>query len=178
MILGHGIGGRLDLPIPFLYFTLAATTVLVVTFVMLSARWPEPRLQHPTWRVVAMPPWMRLGGRILSAASVMLLVLMVLSGLLGSDDALENPAPVMVFVGLWLMFPFLSALVGDFYQVVAPWRVLARWLKLDRPGDPGMSSRVGYWPAAAVLFGFTWWELVSPIGSVPWWLAVIALAYT
>ena len=32
MILAHGIGGRLDLPIPLLYFTLAAITVLVVTF--------------------------------------------------------------------------------------------------------------------------------------------------
>ena len=178
MILGHGIGGRLDLPIPLLYFTLAAITVLVVTFAMLSARWHQPRLQNPTFRVVEAPPWMRLGGRVFSAVSVVLLALMVLSGFLGSDDALENPAPVLVFVGLWLVVPFLSALVGDFYQVIAPWRVLARWLKIDRAGHRGTSSRVGYWPAAAVLFVFTWWELVSPVGSVPWWLAVIALIYT
>lgn len=178
MILAHGIGGRLDLPIPLLYFTLAAVTVLVLTFAMLSTRWHEPRLQNSTSRVVDVPPWMRLGGGIISVVSVLLLVLMVLSGILGSDDALENPAPVMVFVGLWLVVPFLSALVGDLYQVIAPWRVLARWLKIDQAGNRDMSSRVGYWPATVVLLAFTWWELVSPVGSVPRWLAVIALVYT
>ena len=178
MILAHGIGGRLDLPIPLLYFTLAGITVLVVTFAMLSARWHEPRLQQPTGRVVDLPPWMRLGGRIFSALSVVLLAVMVLSGFLGSDDALENPAPVMVYVGLWLVVPFLSALVGDFYQAIAPWRVLARWLRVDQAGRRGISDRIGYWPAASVLFAFTWWELVSPVGSDPWWLAVVALVYT
>lgn len=178
MIVAHGIGGRLDLPIPLLYFALAAITVLVVTFAMLSTRWHEPRLQHDTGRVFEPPAWLRTAGALLSAVSVALLVVMVLGGFLGSDDALENPAPVMAYVGLWLVFPFLSALVGDVYQVVAPWRVLARWLRIGQGGRRERSARVGYWPAAVVLFAFTWWELVSPVGSVPVWLAAIALVYT
>ena len=177
-ILAHGIGGRLDLPIPLLYFTLAAITVLVVTFAMLSTRWHEPRLQDPTGVVFRAPPWLRLAGGICSMVSVGLLVVMVVSGFLGSDDALKNPAPVMVYVGLWLVFPFMSALVGDFYQVVAPWRVLARWLKIDRDRGPGLAQRLGYRPAAVVLLLFTWWELVSPVGSVPAWLAAMAVGYT
>ena len=178
MTLAHGIGGRLDLPIPLLYFTLAAITVLVVTFAMLSTRWHEPRLQDSAGAVFRPPRWLRLAGGVFSTVSVALLAVVVLSGFLGSDDALENAAPVMVYVGLWLVFPFMSALVGDFYQVVAPWRVLARWLRIDRETGPGPPLRLGYWPAAVVLLLFTWWELVSPVGSVPVWLAVVALVYT
>ena len=178
MTLAHGIGGRLDLPIPLLYFTLAAITVLVVTFAMLSTRWHEPRLQAPTGRVFDAPPWLRLVGGIFSAVSLALLAVMVLSGFLGSEDALENPAPVIVYVGLWLVLPFMSALVGDFYQVIAPWQVLARWLKIGGVRRPGVAARLGYWPAAVVLLVFTWWELVSPAGGVPLWLTVLALVYT
>lgn len=178
MILAHGIGGRLDLPIPLLYFILAAVTVLVATFAMLSARWHEPRLQAPAGRQIKGLVWLRVLGGIGSVVSVLLLAVVVLSGLLGSDDALANPAPVMVYVGFWLVVPFLSALVGDFYQVIAPWRALSRWLRLGRVERPHIARRVGYRPAAAMLLAFSWWELVSPAGNVPALLALAAVAYT
>ena len=44
--LGHGIGGRLDLPVPVSYFVIGAGVVLVVSFVALAVLWPEPRLQE------------------------------------------------------------------------------------------------------------------------------------
>ena len=46
-------------------------------------------------------------------------------------------------------------------------------------GETGaLPDRLGYWPAAAILLAFTWWELVSPVGSDPGMLALAALAYT
>ncbi len=41
----HGIGGRLDLPVPVSYFVVTAAVVLVVSFVVLSLMWPEPRFE-------------------------------------------------------------------------------------------------------------------------------------
>ena len=178
MILAHGIGGRLDLPIPLFYFVIAAVTVLVVTFAMLVARWHEPRLQNPVGREIKTTFWPRLGGVVFSVVALVLLAVLVLSGFFGSDDALENPAPVMVYVGLWLVLPFLSALVGDFYQVIAPWRALSRWLGVGKAEKPETADRLGYWPATGVLLAFTWWELVAPVGSVPALLALAAVAYT
>ena len=178
MTLAHGIGGRLDLPIPLFYFVLAAITVLVLTFVMLSARWHDPRMQGVVGTEVTATLWPRLLGVIFSVVTLALLVLLMISGFWGSEDPVENPAPVMVYVGLWLVLPFLSALVGDFYRVVAPWRALARWLGVGRTEKPKTADRLGYWPAAAVLLIFTWWELVSPVGSVPALLALAAVVYT
>lgn len=178
MTLAHGIGGRLDLPIPLLYFTMAAVTVLVLTFALLSTRWHEPRLQNPAGKEIKTTRWPRLAGGFFSAVTVILLAVVVISGLFGSDDALENPAPVSVYVGLWLVFPFLSALLGDVYPTIAPWQALARWLGVGKVERQETADRLGYRPAAAILLAFTWWELVSPVGSDPRMLALAALAYT
>ena len=43
--MAHGIGGRLDLPVPVSYFIAAAGVVIVASFVALAVLWPEPRLQ-------------------------------------------------------------------------------------------------------------------------------------
>lgn len=178
MTLAHGIGGRLDLPIPLLYFILAAVTVLVVTFAMLATRWHEPRLQGPVGREIKTPVWLPPLGWFFSVVSVLMLAVTVLSGFLGPDDPRENPAPVLVYVGLWLVFPFLSALIGDSYRVVAPWRVLSRWMRLGEVENLATARRFGYWPAAVVLLVFSWWELVSPVGAAPAPLAVAAVVYT
>ncbi len=177
MTIAHGIGGRLDLPIPLWYFILAAVTVLVVSFALLSARWPHPRLQEARGAEREVPVGLRRLGGVFSAVAVLMLVVMVLAGIMGSEDALANPAPVMVYVGLWLVVPFLSALVGDFYQVIAPWRALSRWLGIGKVERPQLARRVGYWPAVGVLFVFSWWELVSPMGSDPGLLALAAVVY-
>lgn len=39
--LAHGIGGRLDLPVPVTYFVAAAAVVIVASFVALAVLWPE-----------------------------------------------------------------------------------------------------------------------------------------
>ena len=40
--LAHGIGGRVDLPVPRWLFVFGAATVLVVSFALLGALWREP----------------------------------------------------------------------------------------------------------------------------------------
>ena len=46
--LAHGLVGKQDLPIPRWLFAWAATVVLIVSFVALSALWPRPRPEHVT----------------------------------------------------------------------------------------------------------------------------------
>ena len=44
-ILAHGLGGRVDLPVPRWMFVFGAGTALVVSFVALAALWREPRFE-------------------------------------------------------------------------------------------------------------------------------------
>jgi hypothetical protein len=43
----HGIGGRVDLPVPVWLFVWGAGAVVIVSFVALGVLWKEPRLEEP-----------------------------------------------------------------------------------------------------------------------------------
>ncbi len=179
--MAHGIGGRLDLPVPVSYFIVGAGVVLVVSFVALAALWPEPRLQdgprgEPT-RVAKKRGW------VLPTAGVVGLLLVIgqlLPPLFGLERDTTRPtiAPVLVWVVFWLVVPFAAAVGGDWYTDINPWRSLARRLRGGRVERPGVLDRVGAWPAAIFLLAFTWLELVHPGSGSAIVLGGAALAYT
>lgn len=176
----HGIGGRLDLPVPLQYFVVGAGLVLVLSFIALAILWPEPRLQDgPDYEGRGAPS---AGRGLLAVAGLGGLVLVagqVVPPILGLDRDPTRPtiAPVLVWVVFWLIVPFSSAVVGNWYADLSPWRRLGGWLGLDR-GNRDVERSLGVWPASALLLAFTWLELVSPLSGDPVVLGVAALVYT
>jgi hypothetical protein len=179
--LAHGIGGRLDLPVPLEFFIVGAASVLVLTFAALAILWPHPRLQDgPRYAPH------RLVGQVLPVvAGLGVLALLLVIGqalvlLLGLEVVTARPsvAPVTVWVVFWLVVPFASAAVGDWYTDLNPWRALAGGLRLGTTERPGLLETVGVWPAAGTLLAFTWLELVHPQSGSPALLGVAALVYT
>lgn len=179
--LAHGIGGRLDLPVPLSYFLVAAGLVLVVSFVALAILWPAPRLQDgPRQRVIS---HRGRGGALLSVLGVMGLLLVIgqlFPPLLGLERDSSRPtiAPVLVWVDFWLVVPFLAALIGNWYRYINPWRTIARALRLGRSERVWLLDKVGVWPAAILFVAFAWMELISGSSGSPVALGVAALAYT
>jgi len=179
--LAHGIGGRLDLPVPLSYFVVGAGVVLVISFVALAVLWPEPRLQdgprHGPARLTLRRGW------VLPALGVIALLLVIgqlvppLFGL-ETDPTRPTIAPVLVWVVFWLVVPFAGAVVGDWYTDINPWRSLARGLRVGRGERTGLLDRLGVWPAAVLFIAFTWLELVNPDSGSPTTLGLAALAYT
>ncbi|MFJ8567465.1 hypothetical protein [Streptomyces sp. NPDC093514] len=144
-----------------------------------------------------------LRGLGLAAALAVLLYL-----LLGPDDPAHNPAPGAVYVLLWVGLVPASLLLGPVWRLLNPLRTLHRLLSraLRRPepepgpepgSGPGPASdpdrapdaaparghhplpaRLGQWPAAVGLFGFTWLELVAPepASTTPLLIAITAYA--
>lgn len=168
----HGIGGRQDLPVPVEFFVIGAVVVLILSFAALAVLWPSPRLQDPlVEHAVAGPVW-RLARHLLATLGVVFLFLVVVGGFIGGQSSSDNPAPVIVFVVFWLVLPFASAVVGDLYPVTDPWTRLGDWVGLRR-GERTVSMV----PAAAVLFAFAWFELVSPYRD-PKHVAMAVVAYT
>lgn len=178
----HGIGGRLDLPVPLSYFIAAAGVVLVISFVALAVLWPEPRFQDGS---TARPTRFstRFGGRVLGGlggVGLILTVGQVLPSLGGQPPQPGRPtiAPVLVWVVMWLVIPFASALVGNWYRLINPWRAIGDGLGFGDRARSDLQARLGVWPASLALLAFTWFELVSPDSANPAVLGWAALIYT
>ncbi|MET9596593.1 hypothetical protein [Streptomyces sp. NPDC006459] len=139
-----------------------------------------------------------LRGLGLAAALAVLLYL-----LLGPDDPAHNPAPGAVYVLLWVGLVPASLLLGPVWRLLNPLRTLHRLLSraLRRPEpEPGpdpspapnpdsapdaaparghhpLPARLGQWPAAVGLFGYTWLELVAPEPASTTTLLIAITAY-
>ncbi len=176
--LAHGIGGREDLPVPLSYFVVGAGLALVISFVALSSRWTEARLQDgPRPRPVR---WQgaRHFYRALAWVGTAGFVLVLTAGMIDGRTSRNNIAPVLVWVYFWLVVPFLGAFVGDLWRWMSPFRGITRWVNADRPERPELLERVGLWPATLAFVTFTWLELVWPDASFPRTLAIAVIVYT
>jgi hypothetical protein len=167
----HGIGGRQDLPVPLEFFVVGASLVLVLSFAALAVLWTEPRLQVlPAPRSVGhISAWL---DRVLAGLGVAGLIVVVVAGFIG-EDSTRNPAPPLVFVAFWLIVPFASAVLGDLYPSLDPWRWLRAAFGSTDAGRPEGSTL----PAAFAFLAFTWLELISP-AQTPRHLAIAAIVYS
>lgn len=179
-LVGHGIGGRLDLPVPTSFFAAGAAVVLIITFVALAALWPRPRLQdgprpaNPGRRVRLWPL------RGLGSAGLVVVILAGLAALTTRTDEVgsRNIGPVLLWVYFWLVIPFGSAFTGNLYTGINPWRSLSGWLGIGERERPELVRQVGLWPAAALLLAFAWMELVYFHSGSPASIGIAALVYT
>ena len=190
MLFAHGLVQRANLPIPEWLFGWAAALVLLVSFVALALLWPEPKLTADRWRplpgALGRAPGSRPVEIACGAIGVVLLGLVVVAGLGGTQSPLDNFAPSFVFIVFWVGLVFASAVLGNVFAGFSPWRALGRatgWaLTRARGGSPlrhrPYPDRLGRWPAVAGVFGFTWIELASDWSEDPRMLAVAVLGYT
>ncbi|WP_225884676.1 hypothetical protein [Streptomyces sp. fd1-xmd] len=186
--LAHGIGSQHDLPISPFYAFAGAFAALFVSFLALGLLWSTSRFrgEHSG---LALPAALQraadapatrttLRGLGLAAALVVLLHL-----LLGPDDPARNPAPGAVYVLFWVGLVPASLLLGPVWRLLNPLRTLHRLLaralrRRSATAHHPLPVRLGLWPAAAGLFGFTWLELVSPDPASTTTLLIALAAYT
>ena len=157
--------------------------MLVVSFVALAALWSTPRLERiPERRLLRLPLVVDV---VLGALGVLVFAASVYAGLAGTDFERDNLAPTVIFVFFWVGVPFASLLFGDVWRLLSPWRAIGRAAGGDRealrrrrlPEPLAYPTRVGQWPAAAVIFGFAVCELCWATGREPATLAIIMLLY-
>ncbi len=185
----HAFAQRYDLPIPLGLYVVGAGATVAVSFIIVGIfvrKGKEgdsaPRLElldTPVGRIIAHRNVLTL----LRLLSVTIFVILILSGLFGiQDEPEENILPTAVWVIWWVGLAFLSALLGNFWSLLNPWRIVAEWVSRLFQQTPSrqrqLPAHATAWPAVFVFVGFSWAELVWPDRAVPASLATAVILYS
>lgn len=186
----HAFGTRYDLPLPLELYLMGAGAVVGLSFLIMALFLTR---QHADRTVPRVRLWQfsSHGYPVIKTAfeclSVGVFCLIIATGFFGSDDPVENFAPVMVWIIWWVGMAFVSALVGNIWRLINPWDIMFRWsetlLRRLFPGKP-FAGRLRYpgwlgvWPAVALFLVYAWLELLWAGRSEPAPLATVILAYS
>ncbi|MGY1814422.1 hypothetical protein [Blastococcus sp. SYSU D00820] len=167
IVLAHGVGSRTDLPIPLGLALYGAGAAILISFVVLLLFWRRPRLGdersgRPLPAAVQRAADSSGVRRALQAVALAAAVLVVAAALAGPEETARNLAPWAVYVTFWVGLVPASLLLGPFWRVVNPLRLLTRLLRplAGPPRGAGRLPALGLWPAAVSLAVFVWLELV------------------
>jgi hypothetical protein len=189
----HGFGQRYDLPVPLSLYLFGAAAAVVLSFVVAavflrggSAGAGYPRLNLLRWRLGRLL-FSRPVGTAIEIAAVAVFLLVLVAGLIGSTNQTRNVAPLMVWVIWWVGIAYLSALIGNVWPLLNPWRILFDWAAaLARRLDPDAElslglpypRRLGVWPGVLLFLAFAWIEIAYHDPARPSTLATLILVYS
>ena len=184
---GHGVGGRIDLPIPVWQFSWAAALALIVSFAVLGRFWTQPRLEGAA-RGRRLPRRIQALGRLCipfaRLAGLPAFVVLLYAALAGSPEVSSNIAPYAVFIIFWVGVQLVSAVIGDVWAGLNPFRTMAdlgAWLRSEVTQTP-MSDPVrgagNRWWAVGAMLTFVWLELAYHGGASPRAIGVYLAVYT
>ena len=177
----HSFGRLYTLPVPFWLYLYAAVATLLVSFLLIGALASQKHaaLTPPTRPALFMNrlmtrlrPWLR-------SLSVMTLLLCILTGLFGVQDSYRNFSMTCFWIIFILGFAYATAVIGDLYHTINPWRVISESLGRCNQLFDGLwpyPRRLAYWPALALYSSFIWIELFGY--AQPRTLAWQLLAYS
>jgi hypothetical protein len=164
--------------------------VLVLSFVALGVLWRRPLLEGAdegrplpeTLQRILLSSALRIVAR---SAGLGLLVLIFLAALVGEPSAGQNLSPTFVFVLFWVGLVFVVVVLGNLWPAINPWRaggdlVAWFWREAGLSWSSGITypQRLGWWPAAVLLFAFTALELAYTEPANPRALALAIFLYS
>jgi hypothetical protein len=157
-----------DLPVPLSLYLYACAATLILTFVVIGYVVSIPGAAAAP-RVLDVPPQgllphiFRWCLRVLRVAALACLILSVLAGLIGIQHPLGNINITLFWLIFLLGFTYLTALIGDIYQLISPWKVPTFYTEacgLDlTKARIAYPARLGYYPAFLFYIALIWIEL-------------------
>jgi len=113
-----------------------------------------------------------------SLISFALLAVLVLAGVFGTRDPVENPLPAMFWTIWWVCFTVVQAITGPLWPQLNPWSgPIALIRRFDGGRRAELPERVGYLIAIVQFAAFAWFELVDIAPSDPTRLASAIFLY-
>jgi len=189
--LAHSFGRVYNLPVPFWMYAWGATAALLASFLVVAyAATSLPTGQAPVAIDLTERPWVRLArklhaDRVLQALAWLPLGLCMATGLWGVDSPYGNFNLTAFWIVFVLGMTYVTAVTGDVYRLVNPWRGLADLgvTTVARLRGHGVSQPplayprwLGHWPAVAQYMVLIWIELFG--NHTPRGLADCLIIYT
>jgi hypothetical protein len=182
----HSFGQSYTLPVPVWLYLYGAAATLVISFAMVGY-FVGAKAGAASHRRIALSRWWRPDSRLscvlfglLRGLSVALLALAIVSGFIGNQNAYRNINMTLFWVWFVLGFTYLTVLLGNWYTLLSPFRVLAdgleRILRCRFQGVYVYPPALSYWPGLAFYLVFIWLELFGR--ASPLSLSVILSVYT
>ena len=183
-VLAHGVGSRLDLPLPIGLALYGAGAAILLSFAILLLFWRTPKIGGSSSGIPVPAPIARLIDssavrRALQTITLVLAVVVTVVAVAGPDDTPHNLAPWVLYVTFWVGLVPASLLLGPVWRLVNPLRLVHRGLRIFLP-TPRAADRLptlGLWPAVGGLLVFLWLELVCPDRSDPATVAGFLIGY-
>jgi hypothetical protein len=183
----HSFGRQFNLPVPLWLYVYGAAVALALSFIVVAwfATMPATQRQADAARDLEDSRLLRAlrRGRLLplmQALSLMALLLCIITGYLGANNSYTNINMTLFWIVFCLGYAYLTAVIGDLYAAINPWRTLARLIDRALPGYAqgrfAYPARWGYWPALLLYMAYIGFELFG--FTRPFSLAVILSAYT
>ena len=171
----HSFGVIYTLPVPFWLYAWASAAALIVSFVIVGVFATQPATRQAdgvaAGRIRQLPAWLLAALKLGSLAA---LLLCIVCGLLGTPNPYGNFNMTFFWIVFVLGFAYLTAVVGDLYSRISPFRTLTQLL--PQQGWLRYPAALGYTPALLFYAGFLWLELFSR--GAPHTLAWALLLYT
>src|SRR5450432_767991 len=166
------------LPVPLAMYAYGATAALLASFVMVGlfaratpAAWTSEAAATRSWSSSSRP--MRLAMQCIAVGA---LLLSVLTGFLGPPMMDANFNITFFWIVCLLGYTYLTAIIGDWYPLISPWRALATWLPQSAKARRRYPAWLGYYPALLWYLLLIWLELFGH--ASPKTLSYALIAYT
>ena len=180
MAAAHAFGARYDLPLPLVFYLIAAGLAVAVSFAAVAIFLRRDTVQiHEVG--VQIPHVVRWPGAILLRMSGMaIFLLLLITAFVGPQVATQNFATVFVWVLWWVGYLLFSAMVVETWPAVDPFRGSFLCLCRITGRDPHVGRdlpRLAPYLAPSGLLAIAWIELVSDWSEDPRALRFLMLIY-
>lgn len=182
----HAFGKLYNLPVPFWMYLYGGAAAIIVSFLIIgyfinqrskNISYPTLNLSNQALLSFLKKEWF---ANFLKTASVFLFLLTILTGLFGEDSSYSNFNMTFFWIIFALGLTYLTALIGNIYSALNPWKVLVGWYeKLSGgmvKGYMEYPKKLSYYPALFFYFLFIWFELVGQ--TTPSRLSIILIQYS
>jgi hypothetical protein len=163
-VLAHAFGARYDLPVPLVYYVTGGAAVVFLSFLLVLPR----EVAQAEGSEELDGSFVRRNRAVPAAIGMLVLALLVVAGIIGSQEIPENIVPTAFWLILWIAVPISCGVVGDWTPWINPFAVLARLADRDglrravlgSPERVGWPAGLGWWPATGIFFLVASGELI------------------